>query len=202
MKAGKSDKEIIAFLTERYGAVHSLSSASDADHLPACGLGHLCCCSPGCAVLFRYIKQRRDMIAEQPLSSEERRRAEELVAHRLRKGDGVILFWVICIAMLVRARCFLCCRRRCAPDASKTKDENARRNANIAVYRDQLNELEADLRNGIVSQEQYAQDRDDIERRLLEDTATNRYSEKSAARSARRAQACVHDRRRIALWWP
>ena len=38
----------------------------------------------GLAVLFRYIKQRRDLIAEQPLSSEERRRAEDL----LRTGSG------------------------------------------------------------------------------------------------------------------
>lgn len=50
--------------------------------------------------------------------------------------------------------------------------EDERKKANIAVYRDQLSELEADLRNGIVSEEQYAQDRDEIERRLLEDTAT------------------------------
>jgi cytochrome c-type biogenesis protein CcmH/NrfG len=38
----------------------------------------------------------------------------------------------------------------------KAKDDTARRDANIAVYRDQLKELEADLRNGIVSEEQYA----------------------------------------------
>src|ERR1700752_3794444 len=58
--------------------------------------------------------------------------------------------------------------------ASQATEETARRNANIAVYRDQLSELEDDLRNGIVSQEQYAQDRDDIERRLLDDTATEK----------------------------
>jgi cytochrome c-type biogenesis protein CcmH/NrfF len=33
----------------------------------------------GLALLFYYIKQRRDQIAEQPLSSEDRRRAEELL---------------------------------------------------------------------------------------------------------------------------
>jgi cytochrome c-type biogenesis protein CcmH len=51
--------------------------------------------------------------------------------------------------------------------------EDERKEANIAVYRDQLSELESDLRNGIVSDEQYAQDREEIERRLLEDTATS-----------------------------
>src|SRR5258705_13325986 len=44
--------------------------------------------------------------------------------------------------------------------------------ANVGVYRDQLSELEVDLRNGIVSPEQYQQDRDEIERRLLEDVST------------------------------
>ena len=43
--------------------------------------------------------------------------------------------------------------------------------ANIAVYRDQMRELETDLSNGIVSKEQYEQDRDEIERRLLEDVS-------------------------------
>lgn len=45
------------------------------------------------------------------------------------------------------------------------------REANIAVYRDQLRELEADLNNSIVSKEQYDQDREEIERRLLQDVA-------------------------------
>jgi hypothetical protein len=34
----------------------------------------------GLLVLFRYIKQRRDQITEQPLTAEDRRRAEEMLA--------------------------------------------------------------------------------------------------------------------------
>jgi cytochrome c-type biogenesis protein CcmH len=41
------------------------------------------------------------------------------------------------------------------------------------VYRDQISELEADLRNGITSPEQFQQDRDEIQRRLLEDVSTD-----------------------------
>src|SRR4029450_4062782 len=41
--------------------------------------------------------------------------------------------------------------------------------ANVAVYRDQLRELQAELQNSIVSKEQYDQDREEIERRLLQD---------------------------------
>jgi cytochrome c-type biogenesis protein CcmH len=89
----------------------------------------------------------------------------------------VILFWLICAGMLIFALLYVL-PPALRSEAAKTKNEDARREANIAIYRDQLTELEADLRNGIVSQEQYAQDRDDIERRLLEDTATDKTPKK------------------------
>jgi cytochrome c-type biogenesis protein CcmH len=95
----------------------------------------------------------------------------------------VIVFWLICLAMLIVALMSVLPPALRA-EASKSKDENARRNANIAIYRDQLAELEADLRNGIVSQEQYAQDRDDLERRLLEDTTTETATKKPIALAA------------------
>jgi cytochrome c-type biogenesis protein CcmH len=95
----------------------------------------------------------------------------------------VILFWLICMAMLVVALMYVL-PPVLGTETSKSEDENARRNANIAIYRDQLTELEADLRNGIVSQEQFAQDRDDIERRLLEDTTTEKSAKKPTALAA------------------
>jgi len=55
------------------------------------------------------------------------------------------------------------------PDTKEIDEEQ--KEANVAIYRDQLSELEADLENGIVSQQQFEQDRDEIERRLLEDTS-------------------------------
>ena len=95
----------------------------------------------------------------------------------------MILFWVICGLMLAIALLYVLPPALSAA-ASQATEEPARRNANIAVYRDQLSELEDDLRNGIVSQEQYAQDRDDIERRLLEDTTTENASKKPVKISA------------------
>jgi cytochrome c-type biogenesis protein CcmH len=83
----------------------------------------------------------------------------------------VILFWLICGGMLAFAL-FYVLPPVLHSEASKSKQADARREANVAIYRDQLSELEADLRNGIVSEEQYAQDRDDIERNLLADTTT------------------------------
>lgn len=95
----------------------------------------------------------------------------------------MILFWVICIAMLAIALLYVLPPALQAA-ATKATEETARRNANIAIYRDQLSELEDDLRNGIISEEQYAPDRDDIERRLLEDTTTEKTSAKPIKISA------------------
>jgi cytochrome c-type biogenesis protein CcmH len=85
----------------------------------------------------------------------------------------VILFWVICAGLILIALAFVLPTAMQRAGESDREIEDERKEANIAVYRDQLSELESDLRNGIVSDEQYAQDREEIERRLLEDTATS-----------------------------
>lgn len=78
IKAGKSDKEIIAFLTERYGQfILYRPQVTPTTYL--LWFGPFVLLLGGLAILFFYIKQRRDIIAEQPLSSEERRRAEDLL---------------------------------------------------------------------------------------------------------------------------
>ena len=79
IKAGKSDKEIIAFLTERYGQfILYRPQVTPVTYL--LWFGPFVLLLAGLAILFRYIKQRRDSIAEQPLSAAERREAEELLA--------------------------------------------------------------------------------------------------------------------------
>jgi cytochrome c-type biogenesis protein CcmH len=98
----------------------------------------------------------------------------------------MIVFWLACAGLIAIALAFL------LPTLLERSDEmNAeqeRKAANIAVYRDQLAELSGELRNGLVSQEQFDQDRDEIERRLLEDTnvskkkaATNGSTSRSTA---------------------
>lgn len=83
MKAGKSDKEIIAFLTDRYGQfILYRPQVTPTTYL--LWFGPFILLLGGLLILFRYIKQRRDSIAEQPLSSEDRRRAKEL----LQTGSG------------------------------------------------------------------------------------------------------------------
>ena len=82
----------------------------------------------------------------------------------------MILFWVICAGLLIIALAFILPSFFQSTEAHQGVTEIERTEANIAVYRNQLQELKSDLKNGIVSAEQYNQDFEEIERRLLEDT--------------------------------
>ena len=84
----------------------------------------------------------------------------------------MILFWLVCAIFIAIALAFILPTALQRNEKSRRAAADERKQANVAIYRDQLAELDADLRNGIVSREQYALDRDEIERRLLEDTAT------------------------------
>lgn len=78
IKAGKSDKEITAFLTQRYGDfILYRPRVTPTTYL--LWFGPFLLLIGGLIVLFRYVKQRRDAIAEQPLTADERRRAEEML---------------------------------------------------------------------------------------------------------------------------
>jgi cytochrome c-type biogenesis protein CcmH len=79
MKAGKSDQEILAFLSQRYGDfILYRPRVTAATYL--LWFGPFVLLLAGLAVLFFYIKRRRDSITEQPLTAEDRRRAEEMLA--------------------------------------------------------------------------------------------------------------------------
>jgi cytochrome c-type biogenesis protein CcmH len=79
MKAGKSDQEIIAFLTQRYGDfILYKPRVTYTTYL--LWFGPFILLLGGLYLLFYYIKQRRDSFVEKPLSADERRRAEELLA--------------------------------------------------------------------------------------------------------------------------
>jgi cytochrome c-type biogenesis protein CcmH len=80
----------------------------------------------------------------------------------------MILFWLICAALVAIALAFILPPLLQQPPAVN----NDEKEANVNVYRDQISELEADLRNGLITEEQYQQDRDGIERRLLEDMSS------------------------------
>ena len=79
IKTGKSDKEIIEFLTARYGQfILYRPQVTPTTYL--LWFGPFVLLIGGLWVLFTYIRQRRDSVTEKPLSADERRRAEELLA--------------------------------------------------------------------------------------------------------------------------
>lgn len=96
----------------------------------------------------------------------------------------MIVFWLVCAVMLLIALAFVL-----PPlwQRDEKSNEGEVREANVAVYRDQLRELEAELHNAIVSQEQYNQDREEIERRLLQDLS-------ETANSGKQGKPALNDR--------
>lgn len=80
----------------------------------------------------------------------------------------MIMFWLIAAIFVAIALAFVLPPLLQGEPEKRDVDSEE---ANIDIYRDQISELEADLRNGIISAEQYQQDRDEIERRLLEDVS-------------------------------
>src|SRR5438477_1475602 len=78
MKAGKSDKEIIAYLTQRYGDfVLYKPPVKSTTYL--LWFGPFVLLFAGTGVLYRYLKRRRELIDDKPLTADERKRAEEIL---------------------------------------------------------------------------------------------------------------------------
>ena len=78
----------------------------------------------------------------------------------------MITFWFIAAVFVAIALAFVL---PTLLQRAVTESNPGNKEANVDVYRDQLSELDADKQNGIISAEQYQQDRDEIERRLLAD---------------------------------
>jgi cytochrome c-type biogenesis protein CcmH len=81
MQAGKTDKEIVAYLTDRYGQfVLYRPPVTPTTYL--LWFGPFVFLLAGLAILFRYVKHRRELIPEPQLSDEQRRRVEDILKER------------------------------------------------------------------------------------------------------------------------
>ena len=83
----------------------------------------------------------------------------------------MIVFCVTCLVLVAIALAFILPTLLQRDDKNTRQEDSGRRAANLAVYRDQIAELQREMENGIVSPEQYQEDRDALERRLLQDVA-------------------------------
>src|SRR5229473_1577660 len=78
----------------------------------------------------------------------------------------MLTFWIIAALFILFALWFV------LPPLLQKSDDNKGgdlRAANVLIYQDQFNEMESDLKNGLVGEEQYQQDKEELERRLLDD---------------------------------
>ena len=78
IKAGKSDQEILAYATQRYGDFILYNPPVKATTY-LLWFGPFLLLVIGTILLFRFLKQRRAMIEAKPLTADERRRAEKLL---------------------------------------------------------------------------------------------------------------------------
>ncbi len=78
-------------------------------------------------------------------------------------------FWIICAALLVIAVLFVVLPLW----RSTVKDNHVLRDAaNLEIFRDQIAEMDADLRNGLLTPELYEQGKRELQSRLLEEVKT------------------------------
>jgi cytochrome c-type biogenesis protein CcmH len=82
IRAGKSDKEIIVFLTDRYGDF-VLYNPQVKPKTYLLWFGPFVLLIAGTAVLYRYLKRRRELISDKPLTPDERKRAEALLRNEI-----------------------------------------------------------------------------------------------------------------------
>src|ERR1041385_3326232 len=82
----------------------------------------------------------------------------------------MLTFWIIAALMILLALWFIL---PALLQKSNEDEEIGGREANVLVYRDQNRELDADLKNGLIGETQYQQEKAELERRLLEDVAAN-----------------------------
>jgi|SoiMethySBSTD1v2_1073268.scaffolds.fasta_scaffold606400_2 cytochrome c-type biogenesis protein CcmH len=80
----------------------------------------------------------------------------------------MLTFWIICALMILFTLWFVLPPLFQGKAETKPDESGA---ANLLVYQDQHRELEADLKNGLLTDAQYQQDKEELERRLLAEVA-------------------------------
>jgi cytochrome c-type biogenesis protein CcmH len=101
----------------------------------------------------------------------------------------MIIFWLVCAIFVAIALAFVLPPLM---ESSTNTDASSEKEANIAVYRDQISELETDLATGIISREQFDQDRDEIERRLLDDMTSSGAAPSQPLKQAKDGRGAVY----------
>lgn len=111
----------------------------------------------------------------------------------------MIIFWVIAGFFVIAALLFIL-----PPLLQRGRKNNLAREAvNVSIYQDQFAELEADLRNGTLSREQYQQALQELQKRLLQDipATPQAMQQKSGGRMAAMIVGCAVPLFSVALYF-
>ena len=76
----------------------------------------------------------------------------------------MITFWIICALMVLLAFWFVL-----PALLQREPRQQLSRDASVLIYQDQYQELESDLKNGLIGEVQYEKEKQQLERRLLEE---------------------------------
>ena len=100
----------------------------------------------------------------------------------------MILFWIICALFLAIALLFVL-----LPLWRGSLKSNAvqRDSANLEIFRDQIAEMDADLRNGLLTQEMYEQGKRELQLRLLDEVGEAQSASPAAVRNPLKVLALV-----------
>jgi cytochrome c-type biogenesis protein CcmH len=90
----------------------------------------------------------------------------------------MLLFWIICALMIMLALWFVLPPLFAGTETGKSDELRA---ANLLIYQDQYQELEADLRNGLIGEQEQQKEKEELERRLLADLEAAKSASSSAS---------------------
>jgi hypothetical protein len=180
MKAGKNDKEVIDLPHHPLWRLRAVPAAVQAFDLSALARAGAVPRLGGGDLVHATLRKRRNLKPKRRLTKN--------------NSPPPLTFWkttnesvLVRYAVLGRRRDL----RRCRPGlyfaapAAASKEiaaKAARRDINIAVYRDQMKEMEADRANGMLSEEQFQTGKVELETRLAEDALAKEDAEYGAGR--------------------
>lgn len=81
----------------------------------------------------------------------------------------MILFWLACLWLIASAFVFVFLPSR---DVGRPGSGQTTTGANVRIYRDQLTELESELRDGRIEEERFLHDREELAQRMAIDLRT------------------------------
>ncbi len=100
----------------------------------------------------------------------------------------MIIFWIICAALLVIALLFVILPLWLGnPEKSNVQRDSA----NLEIFRDQIAEMDADLRNGLLTQEMYEQGKRELQSRLVDEVGEAQNISPAAVRDPLKILALV-----------